>query len=380
MGFLDKLFGKSKDEPKKEVQKEEMQQQVSGNYASFWKWFQDNQQEFHQIIAARDAGNIDEKFFSRLRPELDKIREGYFYLTGMLDDETVDLILTADGNISNFVFVEELVAAAPAIKGWNFQAHKPAVGSDGFGLQMNGYKFGEDNMSFYAKEYDDYPDQIDIVVVHHDYKAEDNDALVNGSYIFLDNYLGELHFAVSIDELSVIGKDQAEAELIPMSKMKDYLIWRQKEFVEKYEGVRYDTENDGYSSLEAKLKSGGILIATINTTLLNWDSKASHPWVGMMTLKYSDGNNGMPNDDEYGKLNDIEDEMMEVLKDEDGYLNVGRQTASCERDIFFACKDFRKLSKVFAETKEKHGDSFEISYDIYKDKYWQTFEKFNVSS
>ena len=152
------------------------------------------------------------------------------------------------------------------------------------------------------------------------------------------------------------------------------------EFIEKYEGVRYDTENDSCSTLEAEFESGNKLFAIINTDLLNWDSKASHPWISVLTLKYDgSNNNGMPNDNDYKLLDKIQDEIMEELKDVDGYLNIGRQTAKEEREIYFACKDFRKPSKVFFKTQQKYSGNFEIEYDIYKDKYWQSFERFNTN-
>jgi hypothetical protein len=129
--------------------------------------------------------------------------------------------------------------------------------------------------------------------------------------------------------------------------------------------------------LEAELESGNMLLAVINTNLLEWDRQASHPWLAVMTLKYDGSkNNGMPNNSDYELLGSIEDEILLSLKDNDGNLNIGRQTANNERDIYFACKDFRKASKVFYETQKKYGDKFEIEYDIYKDKYWQTFERF----
>jgi hypothetical protein len=110
---------------------------------------------------------------------------------------------------------------------------------------------------------------------------------------------------------------------------------------------------------------------------LEWDRQASHSWLAVMTLKYDGSkNNGMPNNADYELLGTIEDEIMLSLKDKDGNLNIGRQTANNERDIYFACNDFRKVSKTFNETQKKYGDKFEIEYDIYKDKYWQTFERF----
>ena len=116
----------------------------------------------------------------------------------------------------------------------------------------------------------------------------------------------------------------------------------------------------------------------INTDLLSWDSKASHPWISILTLKYDGAkSNGMPSDNEYKLLDKIQDEIMGELKDIDGYLNIGRQTANGEREIYFACRDFRKPSKIFYEVQQKYSDRFEIEYDIYKDKYWQSFERFN---
>ena len=120
-----------------------------------------------------------------------------------------------------------------------------------------------------------------------------------------------------------------------------------------------------------------MLLAVINTNLLNWDSKPSHPWLATLIIKY-DGSetNGMPNSRDYELLNAIEDELMETLKDEDGYLNVGRETTEGEREIYFACKDFRKPSKIFYETEQKYKDVFEISFTVYKDKYWHQFERY----
>ena len=175
----------------------------------------------------------------------------------------------------------------------------------------------------------------------------------------------------------MIGKNEAIKELIPIKKLKDFLTWRQKEFVEKYQGVRYDTEQDTYSILEAESPDDGALIALINTSLLDWDSKASHPWIGSFTIHYDGSkNNGMPDKSTYALLDKIEQEIMNELKDRDGYLNIGRQTAGGERDIYFACKDFRKPSKVFFDVQKVYGQKLQIDYNIYKDKYWQTFERF----
>jgi len=363
LGLFGCIGNKKKDEPIK-------------SYADFWNWFQNNEKTFFNVV--KNQKNIEKEFFDKLSPKLAELKEGYFFLAGMLDDNTAELILTADGNIKNIVFVEELVAQAPKIKGWKFTALKPALDIENVAINMYGYRFDSKNLFFYSNENADYPDEIDISIVHNDLTEENKNEIVNGTYIFLDNYLGELDFVNNIDNLNIIGKREAQKELVPIAKLKEFLIWRQKEFIEKYEGVRGNTENDAHSGLEAKLKNGKTLLAVINTQLLNWDSKASHPWVAVFTIKY-DGSetNGMPNKDDYESLNEIENDMLQYLIDKDGYLYIGRQTADGEREIYFACKDFRKPSKVFFEAQQKYADKFVIEYDIYKDKYWQSFRRFN---
>lgn len=361
MSFLKSIF-RTKDEPIK-------------SYNDFWTWFQKNEKEF--FIVVKNRKDIENGFFNKLSPKLGELKDGYFYLTGMYDDNTVELVLTADGSTKNVVFVEELVSAAPKINGWKFTALKPALEINNVSIEMAGYKFDRDNLAFYANESQNFPDEIDVTIVHNDLTDENKNQISNGTYIFLDNYLGELDFLNNIDNLTIIGKNEAQKELVPIAKLKDFLTWRQKEFIEKYEGVQHDTENDNYSILEAELESGNHLIAVINTELLNWDRKASHPWIAVFTIKYDGSkNNGMPNDKEYELLDNIEEEIKHDLKDVDGYLNIGRQTANGERDIYYACKDFRKPSKVFYTIQQRYSDSLEIGYDIYKDKYWQSFDHF----
>lgn len=361
MNFLKNIFGEKKET-------------VQTNH-EFWAWFQTNEQNFFDIV--KSGENIEENFFNKLSPKLDRLKNGYYFLTGMADDNTAELILTSDGVIKNIPFVEELVNSAPTISNWKFTALKPSNDLKNVRIDMSGCKFESENLSFYAIDHKNYPDEIDIVIVHHDYKEKDKSIITNGTFIFLDNYLGELNSVTIIDNARVIPKDLAEQELIPISKLKDYLIWREKEFIEKYEGVHYNTESDSYSSMTAELDNGRKLIAIINTTLLEWDRKASHPWILNIEIKYNgENNNGMPNNTTYELLNKFEEEIMLELKDFEGYLNIGRQTADGERIIYFACKDFRKPSKVLVDLIIKYSGKLDVSYDIFKDKYWQTLEKF----
>ncbi|WP_233558510.1 DUF695 domain-containing protein [Aquimarina sp. BL5] len=361
MSFLKSLFN-TKEQP-------------INSYSEFWDWFLENEKKFHNVL--KKQGNIKRDFFDKLAPKLNELKDGFWYLAGMYEENISELVITPDGVIKNIVFVEELVQTAPKMTNWKFTALKPAIDIKNVSIEMAGYTFDSENLSFYSIDHKNYPDEIEIVIVHDEYNEKDQSTIINGTYIFLDNYLGELNSVTTIDNLKVIPKDQAEKELISISKLKDFLIWREKEFIEKYKGLRHNTNDDNFSSLEATLENGLPLLAIVNSDLLNWDCKASHPWVAVVEIKYDGkGNNGMPNEKEYQLLNEIEDKVISDLKDSDGYLNIGRQTADSLREIYFTCIDFRKPSKVLHNIKKEYKNIIEIDFDIYKDKYWQSFNRF----
>lgn len=348
------------------------------NYADFWHWFKANEKAFFKTV--KSSENINHDFFNKLSSKLSELRDGFYYLAGMIDDDTAELILTADGAIENIVYVEELVDAAPHIPGWKFTALKSAMDIRDVSVGMRDHVFHDQNLSFYANEHANLPDEIDITVVYHDFDEDNKTSVINGVYIFLDNFLGELNFATTIDNLTVVGPTDATNELVPITKLKDFLVWRQKEFVEKYGVLRYDSRDDVYSILSADLDNGNSLTAVVNPTLLEWDGKASHPWMLNVEIHFpGEESNEMPRDGIFHLLEQIEKEMMEELQEADGYLNAARQTSENGRNIYFVCQDFRKPSKVADHLKRKYSDRFEISFSIYKDKYWQTLDQFRVN-
>jgi hypothetical protein len=361
MGLLKDLF-KGKDEPIR-------------SYDDFWQWFARKEKTF--FAAVRDHQNIEKSFFDKLSPKLGELKDGFYYLTGMFDDNTVELILTADGNIKNLVFVEELVARAPKISGWRFTAHKPEMSIENTNIWMDKYVFNRESLWFYSNDDPTRPDEIDITIVHRDFNEDDKSAIVTGIYLFLDNFLGELKSVTTIDSILVIGKNDAEQELVPIEKLKSFLEWREKEFVEKYHGIVKDTKDMQHSILEAETTNGGRLIAAINTDILSWESKASHPWILSIDIPYKGSNNGgLPKEEANQALWKLEETIAEQLRDEDGYILIGHESVDNLRNIYFACKDFRRPSKVIHQISLDEPE-WKIDYKIYKDKYWASFNRFN---
>ncbi|MGY6648089.1 DUF695 domain-containing protein [Wenyingzhuangia sp. IMCC45574] len=348
---------------------------VITNDADFWKWFESNESTFFKVIDTQN--NVAVNFLDKILPQLKTLDENYWVLCGMYSDEVAELIITVDGEIKDFYKVEELIEKSPQLKNWKFTAHKPGNDIKNCEINMYDFIFSKETLSFCVEESKKYPDEIDLVITHKEITEGNYESIGNGIYIFLENYLGELKFAETIDNVSIRERKENE-DFIPIDKLKDYLLWREKEFIEKYDGIRVNTEDDTYSSFEWKAGDAELpLFAVMNTDLLHWDAKASHQWFVKIVIEYNgEENNGLPTKKDYELLDEIENEINKKLVDKDGHLNIGRETGANQRVIYVANTEYRHVSKVMHDIKYIYESYFTIDFSIYKDKYWMTLKSF----
>jgi hypothetical protein len=73
-------------------------------------------------------------------------------------------------------------------------------------------------------------------------------------------------------------------------------------------------------------------------------------------------------------LQTIEDRLTNKLKEEEGYLNLGRKSGDDTRRLYFACREFKKSSRIVDALCQEYAGEIELDYDIYKDKYWRSFD------
>lgn len=367
MNFFKKLLGKNTAPPGNE---------------GFWTWFQEYEKTFYQIVRDRDAVQINDRFLQKIMPKLQAMQNTFYCETGMYSDNMAELIISAQGDVKSFVFAEELVAVAPTLDNWKFTALKPATGVKNMRIKMDGYTFDDGLISFFYDDDPRYPDDINITFVHLDYNTENKDIITHGVFLYLESMLGERDAATLIDQGTVLGVAPPDRETIPMEKLGDFLVWKEKEFVEKYHDTRRDTENDAHAIIEGTDEDGFANIATLDTDLLEWDSKASHPWMMVIEIDYEKtngvGNNGMPNEQHYKTMLRLEEELAQRLPDAAGYLILVRQTYKGKRTVYLACKEFRIASKTTQELLDAYKSELTSSYEIYKDKYWKTMEPFRT--
>ncbi len=99
MNFLKKLWQKNSGSSPEE---------------DFWAWFSANQSSFFATVKNDDADYIHQHFLNKIEPRLQALNDKFYFEVGMFSDDVAEVVITAEGDIKSFVFVEALVAPFPA--------------------------------------------------------------------------------------------------------------------------------------------------------------------------------------------------------------------------------------------------------------------------
>ena len=362
MKFLQRILGNS---PKKEMKINSIEE--------FWNWFENNQTRFHNVL---NTGNqVEQSFINPVFNKLQSLNPDAYLVAGMMDSKTAEIVFTAEGNIKVFPFIFELVAKAPSFDSWLFTALKPSIELRNSEIKMGEVFFSSENISFYPVIEADFPDDISIKLVYNgEYEDKDHRKIENGCGIFLENWLGEVNMVSQVDEIGFDHNRGGAEELVPIAKLKDYINWREKEFIEKYEGVFFDTENSSYGI--AEWTSGeSPFVGKFNSELISWDAKASHPWMFVVEVSFDPKeNDGFPRSELMEKIHVLEDKINAVFVDKEGELELAQITGKGERKMFYACKSFHdpiiKLQRVLSSS------SLSPNFHVYRDKYWRSIGVF----
>ena len=86
---------------------------------TFWAWFRERNHEYKSLDRSENKEQLLDQFQDRLHQYDDALA---FEISQPLDDDSNELIITAEGVAGKFPEVEALVKAAPELPGWKFVA------------------------------------------------------------------------------------------------------------------------------------------------------------------------------------------------------------------------------------------------------------------
>lgn len=341
---------------------------------AFWQWFGENEHRFRKL----EKNDSDQalSFLEELIQQMQPYNPYLKALAGPDSNGNFELIITSDGDIALFSTVEELINAAPPVPNWVFTAHKPALGFDGISIDLYGLQFSTETTSFYPLVLNDYPDEVNIVLTHNGYTKDMDDHFQAGGMIYLENGLGEMYTATRIDnyETGPVPDAGQGIELIPIAKLNEYLNWREKEFVEKYETVPADIP-DTYHLLEAEDKEGKKMLLTVNMDCRYWDKKPAFSWLLQVNINFTGDAAGFPSEEQLIALQTLEEEIFSLLP-VDRTILAGNKTYDNCRNIYFYVSEYKTTAVLLNRFIESKATAYEIIFFIRRDKYWRIMEPY----
>ncbi|MFL5730116.1 MAG: DUF695 domain-containing protein [Cytophagaceae bacterium] len=341
----------------------------------FWAWFGQKHKSFYKRM--QESPEEGQAVLNEVLANAQKYYPGINGLIG-LHDGTVELIFTPDGIIRDFVFILELVEKAPDTPHWKFIYLKPDSNNFEFSITWDGYEVSKSNVWFYVNEDPEYPDEIDICLIYDHYTDQENyGGILNGLLIYLDYCIGELNMATRIDFIDLKTREEMPegVELIPLEKIRDYIIWREKEFLQKYDKASYPLiTEESYSVLEAEIDDKPF-IALINAAWKDWEYKPVYSWCVKLSINYKGQDNGLPSKDQLNDIQNFEEGIMKVCA-ELGICHIGRTTHNHESVIYLYSNEYLQVSKALKEWVEEPGNFVSLDYSISRDKYWRQVGEF----
>jgi hypothetical protein len=342
--------------------------------SDFWTWFVKNIAAFKQLgkMPQEDA----HQFLDIIIKELNKYNPWLKAVSGLYDEITTELIITADGDVALFTKVQELIENAPVITGWRFTAHKPPVGLSNMAIRMFEKDFNEETLHFYPIVEEEYPDEVSLVLTHKDYDEAEEEDFQTAMSIYVQNGLGEINAATQIDDLTFGAEPDDKSELIPITKLNDYLTWREKEFVEKCHSSEIELPEEGFNVIEGEDDEDNVMVALVNLNYEHWPFKPMFGWLLSVTMDYEPEKNGLPSPNVLNILQDEETKIIELLTNQPDTLYTATKSYKGSRILYFYTKMYEQPSILLHALLDSGEISSTTSFFFEKDKYWRCLEEF----
>ena len=181
----------------------------------FWNWFEKNQNTYHSEIENLE---VREKIFDELSKNLKKVNEDLVFEFSPLQLNNIrEFTISAEGIKEIFPIVENLIAKAPKLKNWKFNAFRQRIPGDDFEIQYGDLKIGYSDI-YYRSENDNGKLGVELNIKNYNGKGQTQNAV----YILLDGLIGEYDVTTKIGWIEWVKLNESEIEnLKPITELRN---------------------------------------------------------------------------------------------------------------------------------------------------------------
>ena len=192
-------------------------------------------QDFWTLFSLRaDAlariGSAEDPVYDEVLAKLQEINDGLFFEFSTRGSAS-EIIITAEGEKALFGLVDDIVAAAPRVRGWSYVALKPKVGL-ARSITWEGHTIDCAEVVFEPLE-DEKTGEFGIRLLVPDLSDDRSESAHNGLLRVLDHALGERRFADEIRFTEVAALDEDAEDYIPLADLDRFIDWRKDQRVKK---------------------------------------------------------------------------------------------------------------------------------------------------
>jgi hypothetical protein len=163
---------------------------MNENLLFFWKWFTKNELYIFEELEnnADDIAFLIAEQLKLVHPDL------VFEISFEKEDNKMDFVISADGDIELFPLVIELCGTSPSYERWNIVPFRPRLNQKNQVIDVDGIKLDYDDVYFTYSVHDSY---INLDVFIKGYDQEDN-RYIHTYFILLDSLIGEFDAVTKI--------------------------------------------------------------------------------------------------------------------------------------------------------------------------------------
>lgn len=186
----------------------------------FWTWFKKNEKQLRRFEENPD------KYLTEILEEVKKIKPGLAIEFEPPKNGIINMTVSADGDITLFDIVRNIIAKAPTIKGWKFLAFRqrmPLEQIKEMKLKAQNHELDPTRMKFFPVV---SGDSLDIIIYAEGITEDNFNQVAYGGLLLLDNLLGEYDCVTKVrnyDFQNIPAKKEELEGLLPLLDIAAYV-------------------------------------------------------------------------------------------------------------------------------------------------------------